>query len=304
MSSPDQSNDPPSKQAALNGRVSSSSGSVSSSGNDSQKPHSGPPAKHPTGDPFISVSEAGFCTKTCPPVLLAKHNELDRLLEELNEISIALKSKDSPDIQGLSESLMRAVRGAVRQSLLDKELCSLALIDDLTGLHNRRGFLALAGQQLKQGLSQPAGGSALFRRLDNLKIINDSYGHQEGDTALMRTAEALRHTFRNSDILARFGGDEFCVLALEASIENERSIIKRLQHNLNQANGAETRYSLSLSVGMARFNPRNPVTLDNSWKKPIAPCTESSKSQPGQSGGLARSVDEKSSRGSYRSHQA
>lgn len=197
-----------------------------------------------------------------PAILLAKHNELDRLLEELNEISTALKSKDSPDIQGLSESLLRAVRGAVRQSLLDKELCSLALIDDLTGLHNRRGFLALAGQQLKQGHRNLQELLLFCVDVDNLKTINDSYGHPEGDAALTHTADALRRTFRNSDIVARFGGDEFCALALDASIENERAIIDRLRDNLQHANRTNARYSLAVSVGTARFDPRRPLTLE------------------------------------------
>lgn len=197
-----------------------------------------------------------------PAVLLAKHNELDRLLEELNEISCALKSKDSPDIQGLSESLMRAVRSAVRQSLLDKELCSLALIDDLTGLNNRRGFLALAAQELKHGHRNLQEFLLFSIDLDRLKMINDTYGHQEGDCALLRTANALRGTFRNSDILSRFGGDEFCVLAPEASVENERTIIDRLKENLRHANADEHRYPLTVSIGTARFNPRKPVSLD------------------------------------------
>jgi diguanylate cyclase (GGDEF)-like protein len=197
-----------------------------------------------------------------PAILLAKHNELDRLLEELNEISITLKSKESPDIQGLSESLMRAVRGAVRQSLLDKELCSLALTDDLTGLQNRRGFLALAGQQLKQGQRNLQELLLFTADVDNLKVINDTYGHQEGDTALKRTAAALRRTFRNSDILARFGGDEFCALALEASRETELAIVERLKNNLKQASAGESRYALGVSIGAARFNPLRPLTLE------------------------------------------
>lgn len=197
-----------------------------------------------------------------PAILLAKHNELDRLLEELNEISTTLKSKESPDIQGLSESLMRAVRGAVRQSLLDKELCSLALTDDLTGLQNRRGFLALAGQQLKQGQRNLQELLLFTADVDNLKMINDTYGHQEGDSALKRTAAALRRTFRNSDILARFGGDEFCALALEASRETELVIVERLKNNLKQASAGESRYALAVSIGTARFNPLRPVALE------------------------------------------
>jgi hypothetical protein len=109
------------------------------------------PSSAGTGEPLpASDSLSDLLCENLPAVLLAKHNELDRLLNELNEISNALQSHASPDIENLSESLLRAVRGVIRQSLLDKELCSLALTDELTGLHNRRGFLALAGQQLKQ----------------------------------------------------------------------------------------------------------------------------------------------------------
>lgn len=197
-----------------------------------------------------------------PAILLAKHNELDQLLEELSEISIALKSKSSPDIQGLSESLMHAVRGAVRQALLDKELCSLALTDDLTGLQNRRGFLALAGQQLKQAQRNMQELLVFSIDVDNLKLINDRYGHHEGDTALTRIAHALRQTFRNSDILARLGGDEYFALALEASVQNERSIVGRLKDNLDRAHAGEARYALSVSIGVARFNPRHSATLE------------------------------------------
>jgi diguanylate cyclase (GGDEF)-like protein len=207
--------------------------------------------------PLSSISQEDL-----PAVLLSKHNELDQLLGELNDISNALKSQASPDIQDLSESLMRAVRGAIRQSLLDRELCSLALTDDLTGLHNRRGFLALAGQQMKQARRNTQELLLFSADLDNLKQINDSWGHQEGDLALVRTADALRHTFRNSDILARFGGDEFSVLALDASIRHEQSILDRLKENLKNIHASETRYCLSLSVGVARFNPAHPATLE------------------------------------------
>jgi diguanylate cyclase (GGDEF)-like protein len=214
------------------------------------------PARNPAVESFPELLHENL-----PAVLLAKHNELDLLLNELNEISTALKSRASPDIENLSESLLRAVRGAIRQSLLDKELCSLALSDDLTGLQNRRGFLALAGQQLKQALRSGQQFLLFSCDLDNLKAINDSYGHQEGDHAIVRTADALKRTFRNSDILARFGGDEFCALAFEASVPHEESILERLRENLRRATAGESRYSLSLSVGLARFDPRQPVSL-------------------------------------------
>jgi diguanylate cyclase (GGDEF)-like protein len=221
-----------------------------------------PPPAGSRGDGDYPTAKQ-LATEHLPAVLLTKQNELDRLLNELNEISNALKSKASPDIQDLSDELMRAVRRAVRQCLLDNELCSLALTDDLTGLHNRRGFLALAHQQLKHAYRNSQEVLLFCADLDNLKFVNDSYGHREGDQAIIRAAEALRHTFRSSDILARFGGDEFCVLAMEATRYSERAIQERLKENLRRCNAGETRYSLSLSIGVARFEPYQATTVED-----------------------------------------
>jgi GGDEF domain-containing protein len=91
--------------------------------------------------------------------------------------------------------------------------------------------------------------------------ISDSYGHREGDLALIRAADALERTFRGSDILARMGGDEFAVLALEACSENLQVILRRLEGSLKQSKAQEFGYDLSLSVGVARFDPKNPVSL-------------------------------------------
>ena len=192
--------------------------------------------------------------------LLARDKELARILREVDHISKALKSR-APDTQILSETLRRAVLCAVKQSLLDRELRSLALTDDLTGLYNRRAFLALAGQQLKVARRKAQGLVLFFADVDNLKKINDTYGHHEGDVAIIRAADALEETFRKSDIVARLGGDEFAILALEASCENRETILRRLDKNLRGSNVNESGYELSLSVGMARFDPKHPVPL-------------------------------------------
>jgi diguanylate cyclase (GGDEF)-like protein len=94
----------------------------------------------------------------------------------------------------------------------------------------------------------------VYLDVDDLKTINDTLGHQMGDRALMRVADVLRETFRQSDIIARIGGDEFAVMALEASEENETQLLDRLKRRLqevNQESGAP--YDLSVSVGAARF---------------------------------------------------
>jgi diguanylate cyclase (GGDEF)-like protein len=194
--------------------------------------------------------------------LVAQDKELAHILQEVDRISKTLKS-DAPDAQTLSNTLERTVMCAVKQSLLDRELRSLALTDDLTCLYNRRAFLALTGQQLRVTRRKAQGLLLFFADVDNLKEINDTYGHREGDLALVRAANALEQTFRKSDIIARLGGDEFAVLALEASCENKEVILRRLERNLKGSNAEETRYELSLSVGMARFDPKHPVSLGN-----------------------------------------
>jgi diguanylate cyclase (GGDEF)-like protein len=192
--------------------------------------------------------------------LLAQDKELARILQEVDRFSKNLKS-EAQDDQTLSNTLQRAVLRAVKQSLLDRELRSLALTDDLTCLYNRRAFLALAGQQVRVASRNAQGLLVFFADVNGLKGINDSYGHREGDLALIRTADALEKTFRNSDVIARLGGDEFAVLALEASCENREVILRRLEKSLKGSSTEESRYELSLSIGMSRFDPKHPVSL-------------------------------------------
>jgi diguanylate cyclase (GGDEF)-like protein len=97
--------------------------------------------------------------------------------------------------------------------------------------------------------------------VDNLKKINDSFGHHEGDLALIRVADALEHSFREADAIARIGGDEFVVMGLEASSRVEATLLRRLERNIRKAGATETRYKLSLSVGVARFDPKRAISL-------------------------------------------
>lgn len=192
--------------------------------------------------------------------LLSQDRDLAMILQEVGEITKALKSS-APGVQALSEALHRSVICAVKRSLLDREFRSLALMDDLTRLYNRRAFYALAAQQLKVMRRKAQGLLLFFADVDRLKNINDTYGHGEGDRALVRTANALERTFRNSDILARLGGDEFAVLALEASCQDRDAILRRLEGHLQEESAEEPRYKLSLSTGVARFDPKHCVSL-------------------------------------------
>jgi diguanylate cyclase (GGDEF)-like protein len=193
-------------------------------------------------------------------VFRSEDNELDQVLRALDDLADIVKSRNLNSAEA-HDALKRAAIWAVEKSLLDREIRSLAITDDLTGFFNRRGFLAAASQQLKLANRDRQSVLLLFCDVDNLKSINDSFGHREGDLALVRTADALEETFRESDILARLGGDEFAVLAWEASIPNLRVMLSRLVKTIDNANAEETRYRLSLSVGVARYDPQFPVPL-------------------------------------------
>jgi diguanylate cyclase (GGDEF)-like protein len=186
--------------------------------------------------------------------MLVTDKELGNVIHEVDEISKALRSNDAGG-EALRRAVHPAVWFAVKHVLLERELRQLALTDDLTCLYNRRGFFAAAAQQMK--LAQRNGRASLlfFFDLDNLKDINDSFGHREGDRALVRMADALEEVFRDSDILARLGGDEFAALAFDASAKNENSILHRLEKSVRDSNKDEPRYILSVSTGTARYDP-------------------------------------------------
>jgi diguanylate cyclase (GGDEF)-like protein len=192
--------------------------------------------------------------------LLASDTELGSVVHEIDAISEALKS-DAPVEDSLRVAVHPAVWSAVRHVILERELRHLAVTDDLTCLYNRRGFFAAATQQLKVAMRKNQSMLLFFFDVDDLKSVNDSHGHREGDLALVRVADALEKAFRDSDILARLGGDEFAVMALETSPEGRGVMLRRLEKGLKKPSANESRYELSVSVGAARFDAQHAVTL-------------------------------------------
>jgi diguanylate cyclase (GGDEF)-like protein len=144
----------------------------------------------------------------------------------------------------------------------EEALLTLSLIDELTGLFNRRRFFILADQYLKVAIRTKKRLSLLFIDMDNLKWINDHHGHNEGDQALIDLANILKKSFRESDIIARIGGDEFVVLS-EATDKNSEIFTTRLHENIKDYNAKESRrFTLSISVGATQFDPDHAISID------------------------------------------
>lgn len=142
-----------------------------------------------------------------------------------------------------------------RLNLQESEIQSLSLCDDLTGLYNLRGFRLLAEQALLLARRSGQPFSIIFLDLDNLKQTNDTLGHQAGSAFLIEMAEILRESFRETDVLARIGGDEFAVAGqLGAAAIAEAS--KRVRQAATQRNmDAGRPVGLSFSLGCITSEP-------------------------------------------------
>jgi diguanylate cyclase (GGDEF)-like protein/PAS domain S-box-containing protein len=153
-------------------------------------------------------------------------------------------------------------RDITERKLQEERLRDLAILDELTGLYNRRGFMALATQHLKQAKRAKRRALLLFADLNDLKRINDTHGHADGDRAIITAAEVLNRTFRDSDVVARIGGDEFAILAVEADTESVEAIKARLQSALDAANRGNKQYEVSVSVGIVPYDPDTHSTVE------------------------------------------
>src|SRR5206468_10064856 len=138
------------------------------------------------------------------------------------------------DLDG--ERLARALRHAIERNRLHAALLDLALVDELTGLYNLRGFLTLATRDQQVARRGDETLLVAFADLDDLKRVNDTAGHAAGDRALHDTALVLRQTFRDADLVARIGGDEYAVLVRHAGPESAGVLADRLRRQVREFN--------------------------------------------------------------------
>ncbi|MBA3016141.1 MAG: diguanylate cyclase [Proteobacteria bacterium] len=147
---------------------------------------------------------------------------------------------------------------------LEEALKRITITDELTGLYNRRGFMKLAEKQIQIANRHNNVLFMLYMDLDNMKSINDNFGHEMGDKALIETAQILKSVLRESDIVSRLGGDEFVALTQGSSSEEKgQTITNRLHEQLRIANfQAERPYELLMSIGFSMYNPEVPCSID------------------------------------------
>jgi diguanylate cyclase (GGDEF)-like protein len=167
------------------------------------------------------------------------------------------------------EELRLHLSSALKSSFMLNELKTQSLRDELTGIFNRRGFIELGKRLVQSVAGKDVSLWMFYIDLDGLKIINDTYGHDEGDLAIAATAEILTDTFRKQDIIGRIGGDEYTVvLASETHIDTEKVLRERLNDKIEQYNSkVDKPYKLSMSVGVSQFGFRGVDAFEQVMKE-------------------------------------
>jgi diguanylate cyclase (GGDEF)-like protein/PAS domain S-box-containing protein len=169
---------------------------------------------------------------------------------------------DQEDLN-LLEFVSTQVAQAIERKRMEEEIRSLSLTDELTGLYNRRGFTLLAEHEVKLARREKRDMLLMFGDVDGLKTINDTHGHALGDLALQEVSALLKNSLREADIIARYGGDEFVALAVDAALESAEILSMRIQEALEARNQKTDRtYSLSLSTGMVCYDPETACTIN------------------------------------------
>ena len=176
------------------------------------------------------------------------------------QLSSALKSlillEKQRNIQRELESNLKKIEES--NSVLDE----MSKSDELTGIYNRRGFIENAEKAIADEKNRGKTALIFYSDMDNLKMINDVYGHDDGDFALKEIANILLDTFRSSDIVSRFGGDEFVCLAV-VKIEGKGPEIKQRMEIITENHNALAGkpYPIEMSTGYCEFECGEDVDL-------------------------------------------
>ena len=178
--------------------------------------------------------------------------EIGNLSVISRQLAVSIKSIALVEEQ---DRVKRELQDSLEQFMKDNtRLNAVAKTDELTGLYNRRGFLEYAVKAITDSDNRNKKALLCYVDMDNLKLINDRYGHDDGDFALRLIARILNETFRNTDIIGRIGGDEFVVFAIVDMPDYENVIKKRIADITARNNDRTGKpYSVEVSTGICEF---------------------------------------------------
>lgn len=163
----------------------------------------------------------------------------------------------------IMEFVSNQIATAIERKRMEEELKRLAHYDTLTGAYNRGYGLELLQRQLKLSKRDKSPLLLAYSDLDNLKDINDEFGHKEGDSVMVQVAKLFKSILREVDIITRMGGDEFLVIFLDSTLNEIPIIRKRLSKELTRLNQISKKpYKIEFSTGFSNYDPANPQSMD------------------------------------------
>lgn len=154
-------------------------------------------------------------------------------------------------------------KNLARMEESNKVLDAMSHSDPLTGIANRRGFLDTVKKIMEDKNNYGKKAIAVYADMDNLKIVNDEFGHDEGDFSLKTIARALSESFRQSDVVARMGGDEFAAFAIVSHDNFEETLKQRVHGILEKMNENDKPYYVNMSIGTCEFIIGQDSNLDH-----------------------------------------
>ena len=197
------------------------------------------------------VQELKFLSELAHSFSRKDFSKIDELRKSIRN------TKERNELYQLKVSLLKMVE-ALEQYIrrLETEVKSyenLAFTDPLTGLYNRRMFLEIAKKKLSEAKRYEEPLSLIMLDIDHFKRINDTYGHDVGDIALKFLAEILKNNVRASDIVARWGGEEFIILLPKTTLEQARKVAEKIRKIIEMStidlpNGEKLKFTVSLGV--------------------------------------------------------
>lgn len=180
------------------------------------------------------------------------------------EVDLAINMIPLYDSEGAVRGTQGTAFDITERKLADELLQYISAKDELTGLYNLHTFMSMTEQQIKTADREKKQMLIIYTGVDGMQTINDEHGREAGDKVLIDAANILRKTFREADILARTGGDEFVISTLVSSKEHERLIMTRLKENLDSYNADKSgSLTLSLSFGSSFYNPDTPLSIED-----------------------------------------
>jgi len=190
-------------------------------------------------------------------------HETTCLSNDGDEINLVLNMTPLYDSDGVVIGTQGTAHDVTEQKRADKLLQYISAKDEVTGLYNLHTFMSMTEQQIKNAEREKKEIMVIYSGLDNVDLINEIHDNEAVERLLIDAADILRKTFRETDILAFTGGEEFVVSTLVNSQNTEEMILSRFQDNLDQYNAdKEGVLRLYLSIGTSFYDPGNPVPIE------------------------------------------